>query len=140
MNTLSVIALAALLSACATNPAMRDAEQLALHRAAAGEPVQGFSYFGRMSSWTPLGPEAVAIYTGPSRAWLLEVDGPCNDLPFAQAIRLSSSIGRVSARFDDVTPVGTGLNPIPCRIREIRPIDVAALHAARARARASEGS
>ena len=128
------IAVAALLAGCATDPARRDAEQLSLYRQHAGAPVDSFPYYGRMHSWTPLGDEALAIWTTPSRAWLLEVDGPCNDLEFAQAIRLKSGMGRVHARFDDVTPIATGMQPLPCRIREIRPVDVAALREARRQA------
>jgi hypothetical protein len=125
------------LAGCASNPAHRELEQLATYRAHAGAPVDRFHYLGRMSHWTALGPEAVAIWTSPTRAYLLEVDGPCNDLAFAQAIRLSASTGMVHARFDDVTPLGTGIHPSPCRIREIRPLDVPALKAAQRATRAA---
>lgn len=126
----------ALLSGCATNPAQRDEDNLALYRQHAGAPVDGFSYLGRFDSWTPLGKDALAIWTSPTRAWLLDVS-LCNDLPYAQSIRLSAGAGRVSARFDDVTPMGTGLSPIPCRIEQIRPIDVPALREARRQAKAA---
>jgi hypothetical protein len=139
MRRLAPFALAALLAGCATNPAERDAQQLALYRQHAGEPVPSFAYFGRVSSWTPLGSEALAIWTSPSRAWLLEVDGPCNDLAFAHAVKLSSSTGRVHVRFDDVTPIGPGAHPMPCRIREIRQVDVPALREARRVAKAQAG-
>jgi len=137
MRTLAFLALAALVAGCATNPAERDARQLALYRDHAGAPVESFPYFGRVSSWTPLGPESLAVWTSPSRAWLLEVDGACSDLVFAQGVQLSASTGRVNARFDHVTPIGTGVNSIPCRIREIRPVDVAAFREARRREKAA---
>lgn len=131
MQTFTLIALAGFtFSGCASTPAVRDAERLALYRDHAGEPVKGFQYYGRFSSWTPLGDEAIAIWVGPSRAWLLDLYGPCNDLDFAQAISLSSNGGRVSARFDSVRVHQYGPPAsIPCRIKEIRPLDVKALRA-----------
>lgn len=131
MRTVSAFVALALLAGCASNPVERDRQQLAEYRQHAGAPVESFRYFGRVSSWTPLGDESLAIWTTPSRAYLLDVDGPCNDLAFAQAIRLSESVGMVHARFDTVTPLGTGIRNLPCRIREIRPLDVKALREAR---------
>lgn len=116
-------------SGCASSPDQRDAERLSLYRHHAGEPVNGFQYYGRFSSWTPLGDSAVAIWVGPARAWLLDLYGPCNDLDFAHAISLTSSGSRVNARFDSVKVIGRGLPSIPCRIKEIRPVDVKALRA-----------
>ena len=137
MQILSLLALAGLASiGCASSAAIRDAERLTLYRNHSGEPVNGFQYYGRFSSWTPLGDSAVAIWVGPSRAWLLDLYGPCNDLDFAQAISLTSNGGRVSARFDSVRVHQYGPPAsIPCRIKEIRPLDVKALRAEQKAAR-----
>jgi hypothetical protein len=116
-------------SSCASSPDVRDAERLALYQHHAGEPVKGFQYYGRFSNWTPLGDSAVAVWVGPSRAWLLDLYGPCNDLDFANAISLTSTGSRVNARFDSVRVIGRGLSSIPCRIKEIRPVDTKALRA-----------
>lgn len=130
MQTLSLVALAGFaFSGCASTPAVREAERLALYRNHAGEPVNGFQYYGRFSQWTPLGDSAIAIWVGPSRAWLLDLYGPCSELDFAHAIKLSSNNGRVSARFDSVNVIQRGLPSMPCRIKEIRPLDVKALRA-----------
>jgi Family of unknown function (DUF6491) len=130
MQTLSLFVLAGLASTgCASTPAIRDAERLALYRNHSGQPVDGFQYYGRFSSWTPLGDSAIAIWVGPSRAWLLDLYGPCNDLDFANAISLTSNTGRVSARFDSVRVHQRGSATIPCRIKEIRPLNVKALRA-----------
>ncbi len=130
MQTLFLLAFAGLASTgCASTPAVRDAERLTLYRNHSGEPVNGFQYYGRFSSWTPLGDSAVAIWVGPSRAWLLDLYGPCSDLDFANAISLSSNTGRVSARFDSVRVHQRGMQTIPCRIKEIRPLNVKALRA-----------
>ena len=120
------------LSACATGK-MSDNDKLALYRAHAQAPVQSFRYLSRIDGWTPLGDSAVAIWTRPNEAYLLEVDRPCPDLGFAQAIGLTSQTGAVYSRFDKVIPrvFGGGRPaPIPCQIREIRPLDVKALKAA----------
>ncbi|GAA4867074.1 DUF6491 family protein [Luteimonas vadosa] len=117
----------ALLGACATNAGLRESNNLALYQAHAGEPVDSFSYYGSISGWTLLGDTTLAVWPRPSRAYLLELHGPCSDLAFAHAIALSSRMGQVHARFDDVTPLSRGSTPFPCRIREIRPLDVKAL-------------
>lgn len=129
-RSLLVAALAASLAACASTrqPQAVDRE-LDLYRAHAGEPVHSFRYFGRLNGWTPLGNTALAVWTRPSEAYLLEVFGPCGDLDFAPAISVSNQMSRVSARFDSVTALGGGVGPIqvPCRIETIRPLDVKAL-------------
>jgi hypothetical protein len=141
MKTLQII-LAALattlaVSACASGANLSETEQLALYRANAKPPVESFQYLGRIDGWTPLGDKALAIWTKPREAYLLEIDGPCPDLGFAQAIGLTNQFGRVYRRFDKVIPRAMGgvPQPIPCRIREIRPLDVKALKAARQEAR-----
>lgn len=130
--TFGALVLCALaLTACATDR-MADRERLALYRAHAAAPVQSFRYLSRIDGWTPLGNSAVAIWTRPNEAYLLEVDNPCPDLDFAQAIGLTSQFGVVYSRFDKVIPrTGAGgPEPMPCRIRQIRPLDVKALKSA----------
>ena len=125
-------ALALAASACATGR-ISDSEKLALYRAHAQPPVPSFRYLSRIDGWTPLGDTALAIWTRPNEAYLLDVDGPCPELNFAFAIGLTSQSGRVHARFDKVIPrVGPGgtPQPIPCHIREIRPLDVKAIKSA----------
>ncbi|MEL1263804.1 DUF6491 family protein [Pseudoxanthomonas putridarboris] len=123
--------MAAVLGACATGPKQTDAERLDMYRGHAGGPVRDFHYFGTINGWTPLGNTALAVWTKPSEAYLLELSGPCNDLDYAPAITITHHMNRVSARFDDVVPRGggTGSIRIPCRIETIRPLDVKALRA-----------
>src|SRR5688572_5184362 len=127
---LCVVALSIALSACATN--MPDDEKLALYRAHAQAPVKSFRYLNRIDGWTPLGDSALAVWTRPNEAYLLEVDGPCPDLDFAQAIGLTNQFGIVYTRFDKVIPrsAGGGPEPVPCPIRQIRPLDVKAIKSA----------
>ncbi len=116
-------------SACATDR-ISDADRLQMYRAHAGAPVPSFQYFGRLDGWTPLGDEALAVWTKPSEVYLLELNGRCVDLDFAQAISLTNQSGRVYSRFDKVLVLGSGTNQIPCWIKDIRPVDVKALRQA----------
>lgn len=127
-------ALATALGGCAsmgTQPS--DEAKLGLYRAYAGEPAGSFRYFGTLNGWTPLGDEALAVWTRPNEAYLLELFGSCQDLDYAPAIRISNQGSTVYAGFDSVTPAGAGaigMRNIPCRIKTIRPLQVKALKAA----------
>ena len=72
-------------------------------------------------------PAAVGVFRPQTGEWLLDLDGPCQNLPFTQAIGLTSSSGTVFSRFDKVL---TGGPYAPCVISQIRPIDVRQLHIA----------
>lgn len=128
MNKAWSVALAvSLLAGCATGR-LSDQERLELYRAHAGAPVKGFQYFGSLNGWTNLGDTALAVWAKPGTAYLLELVGPCNDLDYAPAISITNTMGRVSARFDDVIVLGGPRSiRIPCRIQAIRPLDVKAL-------------
>lgn len=119
----------AMLAGCSTTR-ISDDERLALYRAHAGAPVRDFQYFNQLTGWTSLGDTALAVWTRPREAWLLELSGPCADLDVAPAISLTNQLGRVAARFDRVVVLGGPATiRIPCRIETIRPLDVAALKA-----------
>ena len=128
-TTIGGIAIFALfvLSGCASSARMDPVEKLALFEAAAGEPVQSFRYFGRISGWTPIDDRNLAVWTRPREAWLLTIAGSCRDLMWVPAISLTNRTNRVHAGFDSVRvhrsgPAGTSL---PCRISTIRPLDTA---------------
>ena len=127
MNRSIPLLLAALLAACA-NTGMSQGERLALYSANAGEPVRSFRFLGRLNGWTPLGDSTLAVWTRPREAWLLELSGGCPDLSYAHSIAITSSMNRVSVGFDRVRALG-GNHPmaVPCQIREIRPLDTAAI-------------
>ena len=143
MKTLLCALLAMLsLGACASDRGLRDAERLSLYRAHAGEPVGSFRYTGSLNGWTPLGDSALAVWTRPRQAYLLTLNGSCPDLDFAPAISITHQFHTVYAKFDKVVALNRGSLTIPCHIREIRPLDVAAIKDAeremRADARVSE--
>lgn len=123
---LSAVLLAAL-AGCATKSAITDAERLELYRSHAGEPVDSVRYPTRYTGWTPLGNRALALWTRPSEAWLLDLSAPCQNLDFALAISIDSRSGWLSSRFDRITVHDGGLISIPCQIQSIRPLDVKAI-------------
>src|SRR3546814_2622115 len=115
---------------------MSDADKLATYRAHAGAPVSSFRYFGSINGWTSLGDSAIAVWTRPSEAWLLELTGPCPDIEYAPMIGVTSQSNRVSAKFDKVIAQGGGATMrFPCRIETIRPLDVKAIKQAEKTAR-----
>lgn len=110
--------------ACSSVPyAQRQQQREAAYLAAAGAPVPHFRFMS-LWSWEPLGDSQVVVYTRPNQAWLLDLDGPCQNLQYTNAIGLTSSFGEVSIRFDKVL---TGRRYFPCMIQRIRPVDVARL-------------
>ena len=114
------------LAACSSVPsAQHRAERLAAYTAVAGAPVSSFRFF-TLYSWEPLSDRALAVYTRPNAAWLLNVDAGCHDLAFTQTIGLTSWLGQVSTRSDKVL---TGRSMFPCVITQIRPLDLKQLKA-----------
>ena len=128
---LAAVMASLLLGGCATAGKLSSGERLELYRAHAGAPVRDFQYFGSLNGWTELGDKALAVWTRPSEAWLLELAGPCMDLSYAPTISVTNMMGKVSAKFDRVIVHGgmSTVAPMPCRIDSIRPLDVKALRA-----------
>ncbi len=131
MKKMLVAAMLALtLAGCATTGKLSSDERLQLYRSHAGAPVNSFKYFGSLNGWTELGDSALAVWTRPNEAWLLNLGGPCMDLSYAPAITVTNMMGQVSARFDRVIVHGSGpMAHVPCRIESIQPLDVKALRA-----------
>lgn len=138
----AALAAMAALSGCASSNNLSRAEQLGVYEAAAGEPVASFSYLGSINSWVPVGDRHIAVWTRPSEAFLLGFDASCPDIDTTPVISLTSQGSRVYAGFDKVMVHNHSSMQIPCRIREIRPLDTARLKAAEkeARERAQDAS
>jgi len=127
---IATIVLGVSLVACASTGRLTSEQKLALYRAHAGAPQNDMQFFGSLNGWTALGDTALAVWTRPSQAYLLELSGPCQDLDYAVAIGLTSRMNRVSARFDKVLVRDpTGGPRLPCFISTIRPLDVKAVRA-----------
>ncbi len=129
------LVLGACLAGCASTASIDGARKLSIYEAAAGEPVGSFSYLGRISGWTPLGDEHIAVWTRPKEAWLLSFSGICQDIEFTPMIGLTSQGSRVHAGFDKVLVDSPNSMRLPCRIREIRPLDVTRIREAEKAAR-----
>lgn len=132
MSRVLTLALVLLLGACATDaPVVRDADRIERLRAAAGDPVRSIRVTGTVMSWTTAGDSVLAVWTRPREAWLMELSGRCMQLRGALSIGFTNQNGRVTAGFDRVlvrtmrpdSAASTG----GCRIREIRPLNVATL-------------
>lgn len=95
---------------------LAELEQFAL------QPIDEIRSY-RFYDWKPLGDTKLALWTRPNRdVYIIEVFGPCMELPWAHSIAVGSGGAVLSARFDSVR-VGRER----CRIRSIRPVDWRAL-------------
>ncbi|KRG42855.1 hypothetical protein ARC20_10600 [Stenotrophomonas panacihumi] len=135
-QVIALSVLAMLLAGCAHTATMTPDQRLALYQQHAGAPVPSLQLnrMVRRSDWTPLGDQAMALWSSPSRGHLLEFRTRCSGLSTAQGISITNQFGTVSARFDSVilrTP-GT-ISPVSpgCRISRIRPLDGQALREAK---------
>ena len=139
-SILSCLIFALVLAGCSSTPSIRDSARLALYKTHAGAPVSSIHYLGRFDSWEALGDDAVAIWTRPREAWLLELSGPCSGLQYSPIIALTSQFGEVHAGVDKVLVRDTGAINVPCWIRRIRPLDVGAIRQAEQAARVPVGT
>ncbi len=125
LKPLTFVGLAALIAACSSgSPRLTDAQQRERYAAYAAPPVESFTWLGRFYNWQTLGDNQLVVFTTPSDAYLLTVQSPCNQLPFAQTVGVTATAGTVHARLDSVTVQGWH-----CPITEIRPVDYARLRA-----------
>jgi hypothetical protein len=120
-----VAALAA--TACATTR-MGDEQKLALYQGQAGPPVKAIRY-AEPIGWQRIDDLHLVLDVRPRESWLITMSGPCLGWGRSeQTISISHHAGFVSAGLDSVDfPV----SKISCRISEIRPVDPAAVRAAR---------
>jgi hypothetical protein len=124
IRSLTIVLTVAALGACAAAQPEKPSQRLLDYQAAAGEPVNSFRYFS-LWSWEALDRTHLAIYTRGNQAYLLTVDGGCQNLAWVNTIAITSHTNEVSARFDKVL---TG-RFVPCLILEIRPVDLGKLKA-----------
>ena len=100
MSSFSNVIAAALFALAAAAPAqaMTDSERerLAEYERFAGEPVKDMPFW-RLQSYEALGNEAVVVWTGVNKAWLIRVLPPCTDLPWAKTVGLSSTTSSPAA-------------------------------------------
>lgn len=90
----------------------------------AGEPKSSVP-FTRSYDFEPLGRHTLLLYESMSRAYRIEIEDFCPDLPTAMAIGVENKTSTLNAKFDALRIGGRS-----CRILEIRPVDVKAMKAA----------
>jgi Family of unknown function (DUF6491) len=135
MKTLTAILLAGVLaSGCATTGSgieRTQGEQLFdKYEPYLGEPVKSFTALQK-DSWQPISRTQLVLWTTINDAYLLTVTGNCSQLPFAQAVGVTSTTSQIST-LDSVLVRGDR-----CPITQIQPIDVRRMKADRAAAQAS---
>ena len=112
--TLILISLSLLLTGCAsTEESQAKAAQYVFPDL---EEVNSIDNF-RMNGWSSVDNRSVIVDSRPRESYLLILDGPNNDLKFAQALLVTSTMGKVEAGFDSVS---TAAEPrIKYRIKQI---------------------
>ena len=96
----------------------RDQQQLDRYLRYAGPPVDRITYLGHYDNWQSVSRYQLVLWTNINDAYLITVQPPCEDLPFAQRIGLTQTSHTIYQRFDFVL-----VNHWKCQISEIRPID-----------------
>ncbi|MDR0181881.1 DUF6491 family protein [Lysobacter arvi] len=131
-RALRVSIVAAALAACSHGPTMTTQERLALYREHAGAPVTSFRLDRAtgMQQWTPLGDQALALWSSANRGHLIELRQRCPSMLSAGGVSITNSLGNVT-RMDSVVPRTAGGVRNACRIDTIRPLDGRALRDAK---------
>ena len=125
---------------CSHGPTLTTQERLDLYRQHSGAPVLSFR-LERMTGtqqWTPLGDQALAVWSTANRGHLLELRNRCPGMLSAGGIAITNSLGQVTARMDSVVPRRVGASGLSCRIDTIRPIDGRSLREAKRELRDAE--
>lgn len=131
--------LAALLAACAQQPARESPARHAHEAIDYGKYVQGtvpWFNFTSLYSWDSNQLGYVVVWTSPVQAYRLQLVGPCLGLQTAAGvIGLTSQDGLVSSNRDAVLAGGDR-----CGIMRIERLDAKAIRALRSKPKASDGT
>jgi hypothetical protein len=84
-------------TAAAKNEAPRAVVQAPL-----GQPVDSFPVLTRLHDWQVIDDKTVIVWATPWQPYLVQLKYPSHDLPFVQAIGVTSFGDRVYARFDSL--------------------------------------
>jgi hypothetical protein len=127
----SLCCAALLITGCTGLPRRPEGALLNEYLPFAGPPIDSFHFF-RLDSWTVVGRYQLVIWATPFEAYLLTVQSPCEQLAFTQHVAVTSTLHTIS-HFESVLL----RDHERCPIQEIRPLDLKAMKAARAAARAA---
>ena len=98
----------------------------------AAEPKASVSFL-RQYDFEPLGQHSLLLYESMNRAYLVEIEDFCTDLPWVMAIGIDTNTSNLNAKFDSIH-----VRDRSCRILEIRPVDVKAMKAEQKRLKAEK--
>jgi hypothetical protein len=88
-------------SAAAKSEAPRATTQAPL-----GQPVDSFPILSRLHDWQVIDDKTVIVWATPWQPYLVQLKYPSHDLPYVQAIGVTSLGDRVYARFDSLRVAG----------------------------------
>jgi len=118
---------AASLAGCVSGaPRANDHTPANDYLAYAGAPIDSF-HINRLDNWQVVGPNQLVLWSTPWQAYLVTVWSSCSQLPFANRLAVTSTVGSVS-KFESIVL----RNGTRCPIDEIRPIDLKQMQADRA--------
>jgi hypothetical protein len=100
-------ALTALLALGATGPGWTATTAPASADPSGYEQVDRFNHFGRFDNWRAVDRDTLIVWTTPARAYLIELTRGSSDLRFAEAIGVTSTIGKTYAGLDSVLVRGS---------------------------------
>lgn len=119
------LALGLLMAAPASADSAKYEQRMAQVLAHAGAPVDSVGYRGTYD-WEPLGDHSLLLWETRRRAYFVDVEPLCDEMPWAQSIVVDFQNLMLHSRFDKILVRGRS-----CRIYEIRPVDVKGLQAER---------
>lgn len=90
----------------------------------AGAPEQHVP-FVQYQNFEPVSESSLILYETMNRAYLVDIEESCWNLPYAQGIFVNHGGNTLSIAFDSIV-----IGDRSCRITEIRPLDVKAMKAA----------
>ena len=86
--------------------AARNEARATTAQAFPGQPVDSFAILSRLHDWRAIDDKTVIVWATPWQPYLVQLKYPSHDLPFAQAIGITSLGDRVYAGFDSLRVAG----------------------------------
>ena len=79
-----------------------DTETRSTESYVAPELIDSFNFFGRFDSWSAVDRDTLIVWTTAFKPYLIELRRPSPELRFAHVIGITSTVGKVHSRLDDV--------------------------------------
>ncbi|MBN1471217.1 MAG: hypothetical protein JW925_05520 [Syntrophaceae bacterium] len=108
-----------ILAACSGIPLKeRQMEKRDRYHEYAGASVESITHLGLFDGWTPIDKYELVVWTNINDAYLITVEPPCEDILFADRIRITKTGSTMYQKFDFVE-----VDRWKCRIESIQPVD-----------------